>query len=292
MAAEEIHPGSWLGDSVEEFKKLPTWGKIALGVGLAVVIFLFIRARQQASANAAVAGASTAGAGTGTMSDMSAGTSSSGSNSPFPMVNGLPVLPTGTNPIYDPNGNLIGYQNQPTPTPTNNPPTQGGGNPPTNPIPQGTNGPLIPFGSYNGPSYSNLKWGTTYNYNGTTYQLGTGSNGNLWGVPVYGGTIYSQSQFNAIPIAPGQKQLLYGPQSAYGQKPATGSGPGPGTATGNAPYQSSYTAPAAPRLSTYTVLQGDTPNGIAARLGYPGGGAALLANNGGSIQPGQVLKVS
>jgi hypothetical protein len=32
--AEAIHPGSWLGDSVEEFKKLPTWGKVAVGAAV------------------------------------------------------------------------------------------------------------------------------------------------------------------------------------------------------------------------------------------------------------------
>ncbi len=34
---ETVHPGSWIGDSVEEFKKLPTWGKLAVG-GLAIFV--------------------------------------------------------------------------------------------------------------------------------------------------------------------------------------------------------------------------------------------------------------
>ncbi len=87
----------------------------------------------------------------------------------------------------------------------------GGGNPPPPPNP---NNPLIPYGSYQGPSYSNLKFGTTYTYNGTKYQLGAGSNGALWGVPVQG-KLYTQQQWNNIPIAPGGKVLLYGPQSDY-----------------------------------------------------------------------------
>lgn len=96
--------------------------------------------------------------------------------------------------------------------------TQGGGNPPTNPIPQpNSSGPLIPYGQYNGPSYSagQFKWGSTYTYNGTTYQIAPGSNGILWGAPITGPSLFSQQQFNQIPIGPGQKVALYGPQSSY-----------------------------------------------------------------------------
>lgn len=35
--ADEVRPGSWVGDTVEEFKQLPIWGKIAVG-GVAVLV--------------------------------------------------------------------------------------------------------------------------------------------------------------------------------------------------------------------------------------------------------------
>jgi hypothetical protein len=193
MAEQEaVHPGSFVGDSVEEFKKLPTWGKLlALGaVGLAA--YLGYRSYQNSKgAQAAVSSASPA---------------STAGQSPFSSVNGLPVLPSSVNPVYDPNGNLVGYQNAPTPAPT---PTTPAPTPapvpsvaptPSNPTP-GTSpgsGPLIPFGQYQGPSYSNLKPGTHYTYNGTDYLLSAGAQGRLWGQNPQG-----------------KQVLLYAPQSQY-----------------------------------------------------------------------------
>lgn len=44
--------------------------------------------------------------------------------SPFPTIpqGQIPILPSGTNPIYDPSGNLVGYQQTPTPPSTPTPP--------------------------------------------------------------------------------------------------------------------------------------------------------------------------
>lgn len=110
-----IHPGSWIGDSVEEFKKLPTWGKFAIAGLFVVAIVVFIKMRQGASQSAtSTVGAASTGAGipagatdtsTGSTTDMS-GTSS----------------------------------NNPSPTPT-----QGGGNPPTG-------GPITPPTHTGGPA--------------------------------------------------------------------------------------------------------------------------------------------
>jgi hypothetical protein len=194
-----IHPGSWLGDAAEEFKKLPTWGKFAIaGVGVLVVV-LAIRARQSAASSGTLPATSSA----------------PGSSSPFPMVGNVPLLPSGTNPVYDPSGNLVGFQSgSQAPGGTTVPPIIGGQNqPPSNPPLQGGNppiqgqlpsGPLIPFGQYKGPSYSNLQPNTFYNYQGTNYRLVAGAQGRLWGVN-----------------PGGQQVLLYEPQSSYG----TGAGP-------------------------------------------------------------------
>jgi hypothetical protein len=114
MPESEVHPGSFVGDSVEEFKKLPTWGKALLVVGIGLGAYLVYKHRQSAgSAQSAASSALPTAAGT---------------TSPFPSVNGLPLLPSSTNPIYDPNGGLVGYQNAPTPTTPPTAPT------PSNPV--------------------------------------------------------------------------------------------------------------------------------------------------------------
>lgn len=100
----EVHPGSFVGDSVEEFKKLPTWGKWAIGLILVGVAAYALYQRSQGQ-TAQQAAASTAGG------------SATGSNSPFPMVGNLPVLPSNVNPVYDPNGNPVGFQQTPPPLP-------------------------------------------------------------------------------------------------------------------------------------------------------------------------------
>lgn len=182
-----VHPGSWVGDATEEFKKLPPWGKGLVIVGVGVAGYLGYRAYQNRGASTGAAGA--AGA--------AGGTPGGGAQSPFPMIGNVPLLPSGVNPIYDPSGGLIGFQNQPPPTP----PTPNPQPPPTTPPPTspGPAGPLIPFGQYQGPSYSNLKPGTYYNYQGTNYLLSTGPSGRLYGT------------------ANGKQTLLYAPKSAYPQ---------------------------------------------------------------------------
>lgn len=64
-------------------------------------------------------------------------------------------------------------------------------------------GPIIPSGQYQGPSFSNLKPGTKYTYNGVTYTLTTSvanepGSGMLYGIDPQGRTV-----------------ALYGPPSAY-----------------------------------------------------------------------------
>ncbi len=124
----DIHPGSWIGDSVEEFKKLPTWGKIAIGgIGI-LVVYLGIRAYQanQASGSVNAAGAAQA-------TTLPATSNAAGSQSPFPSVtsgsSSVPLLPSGVNPVYDSSGGLVGYQQQAATPPsqvgsTPNAPTQ------------------------------------------------------------------------------------------------------------------------------------------------------------------------
>ncbi len=77
----------------------------------------------------------------------------------------------------------------PTPTPTPIPPAPTGV--------AGVNYGLIPFGQYAGPSYSNLKAGTTYTWNGIKYLLSTGPQGKLYGKDPAGKTwlLYEPASF-------------------------------------------------------------------------------------------------
>lgn len=127
----EMHPGSWFGDAVEEFKKLPPWGRYAVvAVFIGVGAFGFYEWRKQhastQSANSAVGGSLLPG---GSSSD----NATPGSTSVFPNVSSagtsVPLLPSGVQPLYGPNGNLVGFSpsgtqssapgtGTPTPTPT------------------------------------------------------------------------------------------------------------------------------------------------------------------------------
>lgn len=109
--SEEIHPGSFVGDTVEEFKKLPLWGKVVVGaIGLVVVYLLYKKF--------------TSGGGTSTSGTQPA-MSPSGAQSPFPTVqsggSSVPVIPSGVNPVYDQSGGLTAFQTAApsAPAPTN-----------------------------------------------------------------------------------------------------------------------------------------------------------------------------
>jgi hypothetical protein len=191
MAEQEtVHPGSFVGDSVEEFKKLPMWGKVAALGAVVLVAYLGYRNYQsKQGAQAAVSSASPAA-----------------STSPFPSVNGLPILPSTTNPVYDPNGNLVGYQNAPTPSPVPTTPAPTPApvppvSPPSNPPPGTSPGPLIPFGQLPASgAYSNAaEVKQNFTYNGVTYKKIPGPGGKLYGQNVNGGP----------------QVLLYGPQHLY-----------------------------------------------------------------------------
>jgi hypothetical protein len=153
--------GSWIGDIRDEWDKLPTWGKIAAAGVLVVVAYLAWRARA-ASSSAQNAAASTAGAAT------------TGTQSPFPMVGNLPVLPNNVNPVFDSTGNPIAYQQGPPP--------------PTSTGITGLFGLAAPVSVFNVKNPPQTYKGP----NGVTYKLnygGTGANGQqrIWGTPTTGG---------------------------------------------------------------------------------------------------------
>jgi hypothetical protein len=111
-------PGSWLGDAVEEYKGLPTWGKILVGVAVVgVAVFAYIQWKNKASTTSSTPSTSTTG---------SSDTTGSSGTPYYPNVssNGtnVPALPSNVNPLYSPTGTLEGYQTQaPAATPVTNP---------------------------------------------------------------------------------------------------------------------------------------------------------------------------
>jgi hypothetical protein len=173
-----------LSDTYDEFKGAKTPEKVMIvGASIGVVAIAFYLHHKNSTASPAT---STTGQTTST-------------------AQGLQTFPFGSTPVLDSSGNPVAVIGPPaatpTPTPTPKPTPTPGKGPPSK-----SGGPLIPYGYYNGPSYSNLKKGTFYNWGGTNYQLNTGPGGKLYGTP-----------------KGGKQVLLYGPPSVY--PPKQGGGP-------------------------------------------------------------------
>lgn len=94
--------------------------------------------------------------------------------------------------------------------PSSNPPSGGGTPPPPTQKPN----PLIPLGQL--PSGTKYMFGQDISWGGQQYEIGPGSNGVLWGVPITGGKNLSLASWNKVPIGgTGGKVVLYGPPSLY-----------------------------------------------------------------------------
>lgn len=127
-----------LEDSVEEFKKLPTAGKVGIGAAILLVVGVALYERNKAAtaSTSSLSGITANGADT---------TAANASQSPFSMVGNTPLLPPGTNPVYDPSGNLVAFQPVSTvnvPPPTVTPPVSHPTQPPAQPTVN--NNPLVP----------------------------------------------------------------------------------------------------------------------------------------------------
>ena len=104
------------GDLINEFKQAKPPEKIVIVVGVFAVAGVAWYLYKKGQAQAAVSSSNT-----GAPTSQTAG---------YPTVgpNGTPVLPYGVTPQYDPNGNLISFQNPPPPgttPPPDGPPTTG-----------------------------------------------------------------------------------------------------------------------------------------------------------------------
>lgn len=122
MAEGDVRPGSWVGDTVEEFKKLPTWGKIAIGVVVLGVAGLAYYQWKQSQTASTASTASNSGLGIpGGATDTSGSGSSggSGSTTTTPTTPTTPTTSTGGSPVT---GTPVGVK--PIAPPTKTTPTK------------------------------------------------------------------------------------------------------------------------------------------------------------------------
>ena len=99
------------GDLINEFKQAKPPEKVVIVVGIFAVAGVAWYLYKKGQAQSAVTSSNT-----GAPTSQTAG---------YPAVgaNGTPVLPSGVNPVYDPNGNLVAFQNPPPPGSTPPPAT-------------------------------------------------------------------------------------------------------------------------------------------------------------------------
>ena len=232
----EVHPGSFVGDSIEEFKKLPTGGKIVAGVALLGVIGLALYERSKSGATTAPGVASPS---TDTQAAQQSGA----------MIGNVPVIPPGYSSIYNPTtGTLEGYQPTPPPTTTTTSGTTSGTTKTTTTtsgLPSGYPRPLIPYSqTWSGKHYFPVSPGGVFSYQGAKYFITGNTNGYITGVP--GATTAQQ--------AAGKGQvLLYAPSAAYNAP--TGGGPDSGPSIVQHAGTNGATQAPSPRIASGNTIQ-------------------------------------
>ena len=97
-------------------------------------------------------------------------------------------------------GTVTGTGTPTAPTGTPKPPV---GVPPTGPAPGPNNNP---WQALLGKGPKSVPFGSTITIQGTTYTLGGGAQGRIWGVP---GTGWTLSKWNQVPIGASGKRLIY-----------------------------------------------------------------------------------
>lgn len=252
-----IHPGSWVGDTAEEFKKLPTWGK-ALAVGLLVfVAYLGYRAYQN-KGNVPISGG-----------PLPATSNQSGSSSPFPQIStgpdsSVPLLPGNVNPVFSGSGNLVGYQASAPASPTPvTPPSQVGSTP---------NAPTL-LETIRARFTGNTSAYDTQHPEGVPLRSSPNSGNNVIGSLGYGSSISASN--------PTQGGGNFSPTSGETQWYQVTSGGKTGYVSSHDVNFSPSVQPSSPsggggmswqsrvyRLTHYTPQTGDNMNEVAAKLGY------------------------
>lgn len=269
---EEIHPGSFVGDTIEEFKKLPMWGKIALGAAVVVVLYLLYMKFSQSAA-------SPVSQSSGNLQPGIPG-GSSGTQSPFPSVpsgqNSVPLIPSNTSPVYDAQGNLIAFQPQATPTAPPQSPT-------ANIMPeQQSPGAPPPTTNPNMGYFGLLGKNIAVNFKNRTYKNAQGQD---VPIPIPAGDKLVQGSQNRVwyTDAGGQHLLTSGVGPAI--DPTTNT---PAKGGGGMSWQSYVHG-----LGSYTIQPNDNLASRAAQLKIPGGLPAWLDFNGNpsSFNVGDRLKV-
>lgn len=111
-----VHPGSFVGDSVEEFRKLPTWGKVVVGLLFIGVAYLGYRSYAASKSNI---GQASPGVDTTGGAALGQGGGAGIQTVPGGNTGTVPIFNTPEQPIYNPTtGELEGFQPVATTTST------------------------------------------------------------------------------------------------------------------------------------------------------------------------------
>lgn len=173
---------------LEEFKQAKPPEKAVIVAGVVAVVgvgvYLFMRSK------------STGGA---TPTDSSS-TSSTGQTAGYPTAGGYPVLPSGVTPQFDPNGNLISYQNPPAPgtTPTTTPATT--------PTPANWFSNILGKIGYN----ATIRTGG-FDVNGQRFWIGKTGNSNMFYAPIGSQIVKGAEGRIWLKLPDGTQQRLTGP---------------------------------------------------------------------------------
>lgn len=173
---------------VEEFKKAKPPEKVVIVLGVVAVAGLALYLIMRSSRGGATSA-----------NDSASG--STGQTAGFPSAGGVPVLPSGTSPIYDPNGNLVAFQNPVSGTST------------STSVP-GTTEPTHPANWFES-ILGKIGYNATINpggwdVNGQRFWVGKG-NSNLFYAPIGSTVIKGQEGRIWLKLPDGTQQLLTGP---------------------------------------------------------------------------------
>jgi hypothetical protein len=245
-----MESGSWLGDAVEEYKAMPTWGKVVTaGIGIGVVLYA-LHVYQTKGSSSTSSGVSVGSTQSGTQSPypmVSDGSTQSGTQSPYPMVSdgstSVPILPSTVSPVYNPsNGDLTAYQQTSTST-----------------TPASTSSTNYATQGY----YGLLGANANVNIQNSTYM---NSSGQSVPIPIASGDKLVQGSQGRVWYTDGGGQHLLTSGSGPAIDPTTNTPVTASTGGGGESWQS-YHRSLRPKLTHYTVQHGDNMNEVANKLG-------------------------
>lgn len=200
------------GFFAKHFEKHGTLWLIGIGAATLVVIVMVAR-RNSAAAQAAQVGSMPTGYDTsgtaglpGSQADANYQQLQYSENTNTALLQSILTALQGQPPAGTPTGGTGGTTGTGTPPSQQPPGSTGGQNTPNSTYGKPPSNPWTPWVTSANPGFlSNIWTGEHFLYEGVWTTIGAGGGGRVWEVP---GQL-TAAQFNATPIGPGQKQLLY-----------------------------------------------------------------------------------